>query len=40
MSFTMGLYVMPKHKNCSPIEVYTVEGYLERLLFLIISLRR
>ena len=27
MSFTMGMYVMPKYKNCGPIEVYTVEEY-------------
>ena len=27
MSFTMGLYVMPKHKKCGPAEVYTVEEY-------------
>ena len=27
MSFTMGLYVMPKHKKCGPTEVYTVEEY-------------
>ncbi len=31
MSFTMGLYVMPKHKNCRPKEVYTVEYYLHHL---------
>lgn len=31
MSFTMGLYVMPKYKNCSPTEVYTVEGYFDYL---------
>lgn len=31
MSFTMGLYVMPKHKDCRPKEVYTVEYYLHHL---------
>ena len=31
MSFTMGLYVMPKHKDCGPKEVYTVEYYLHHL---------
>lgn len=31
MSFTMGMYAMPKYKNCSPTEVYTVEGYFDYL---------
>lgn len=31
MSFTMGMYVMPKYKECGPIEVYTAEGYFDYL---------
>lgn len=31
MSFTMGLYVMPKYMDCGSTDVYTVEGYFNYL---------